>query len=104
MSCVLLTFGLVALRWWFLASTSARDRLRPVRCRYPEIGGGYLVRLWLRNDRSVLLGALSGLLLCLYGVLPTMQPAGFDSRRVYAAWWRVRRMARGCAVQARDEA
>jgi small multidrug resistance family-3 protein len=27
-----------------------------------EIAGGYLVWLWLRNDRSVWLGALGGLL------------------------------------------
>jgi small multidrug resistance family-3 protein len=51
-----------------------------------EIGGGYLVWLWLRNDRSAWLGALGGLLLFLYGVLPTMQPAGFDFGRVYAAY------------------
>lgn len=51
-----------------------------------EIGGGYLVWLWLRNDRSVWLGALGGLLLFLYGVLPTLQPAGFDFGRVYAAY------------------
>jgi small multidrug resistance family-3 protein len=51
-----------------------------------EIGGGYLVWLWLRNDRNVWLGALGGLLLFLYGVLPTMQPAGIDFGRVYAAY------------------
>lgn len=51
-----------------------------------EIGGGYLVWLWLRNGRSVWLGALGGLLLFLYGVLPTMQPAEFDFGRVYAAY------------------
>jgi small multidrug resistance family-3 protein len=28
-----------------------------------EIGGGYLVWLWLREGRAVLLGALGGLLL-----------------------------------------
>lgn len=51
-----------------------------------EIGGGYLVWLWLRNDRSAWLGALGGLLLFLYGVLPTLQPAGIDFGRVYAAY------------------
>ena len=40
-----------------------------------EIGGGYLVWLWLRNGRGVWLGALGGLILFLYGVLPTLQPA-----------------------------
>jgi small multidrug resistance family-3 protein len=49
-----------------------------------EIGGGYLVWLWLRNGRGVLLGALGGLVLFLYGVVPTFQPAHFG--RVYAAY------------------
>lgn len=48
-----------------------------------EIGGGYLVWLWLREGRAVVLGALGGLLLFLYGVVPTLQPAHFG--RVYAA-------------------
>jgi len=49
-----------------------------------EIGGGYLVWLWLRNGRGVALGALGGLVLFLYGVVPTLQPAHFG--RVYAAY------------------
>ena len=49
-----------------------------------EIGGGYLVWLWLREGRGVLLGALGGLVLFVYGVLPTFQPAHFG--RVYAAY------------------
>jgi hypothetical protein len=40
-----------------------------------EIGGGYLVRLWLREGRAVWLGAVGGLILFLYDVLPTLQPA-----------------------------
>jgi len=51
-----------------------------------EIGGGYLVWLWLRDGRGAALGALGGLVLFLYGVLPTLQPAGFDFGRVYAAY------------------
>lgn len=51
-----------------------------------EIGGGYLVWLWLRNGRSAAFGALGGLILFTYGVLPTLQPAGFDFGRVYAAY------------------
>lgn len=49
-----------------------------------EIGGGYLVWLWLREQRGFILGALGGLLLFLYGVVPTLQPAHFG--RVYAAY------------------
>ena len=49
-----------------------------------EIGGGYLVWLWLREGRSVVLGAIGGLLLFLYGVVPTFQPQHFG--RVYAAY------------------
>ena len=49
-----------------------------------EIGGGYLVWLWLREGRAIVLGVLGGLLLFLYGVVPTMQPAHFG--RVYAAY------------------
>lgn len=49
-----------------------------------EIGGGYLVWLWLRESRGWWLGALGGMLLFLYGVVPTLQPAHFG--RVYAAY------------------
>ncbi len=50
-----------------------------------EIGGGYLVWLWLREDRSGLLGLLGGLTLVLYGVIPTFQ-AFPRFGRVYAAY------------------
>ena len=49
-----------------------------------EIGGGYLVWLWLREGRSALLGVLGGAILFVYGVVPTLQPATFG--RVYAAY------------------
>jgi len=49
-----------------------------------EIGGGYLVWLWLRNGRGFALGALGGAVLFLYGIIPTLQPAHFG--RVYAAY------------------
>ena len=49
-----------------------------------EIGGGYLVWLWLRDRRGFALGVLGGLLLFLYGVVPTFQPTHFG--RVYAAY------------------
>jgi len=49
-----------------------------------EIAGGYLVWVWLRDNRSVALGIAGGFLLFAYGVLPTFQPAHFG--RVYAAY------------------
>lgn len=49
-----------------------------------EIGGGYLVWQWLRNGRGILWGVLGGIVLFLYGVIPTLQPSHFS--RVYAAY------------------
>jgi len=49
-----------------------------------EIGGGYLVWLWLREDFSWMLGAVGGFVLFLYGIVPTFQKARFH--RVYAAY------------------
>ena len=49
-----------------------------------EIGGGYLVWQWLRNGRGFWMGAVGGVVLFLYGVVPTFQPAHFG--RVYAAY------------------
>jgi small multidrug resistance family-3 protein len=49
-----------------------------------EIGGGFLVWLWLREGRSRWLAVAGALVLVLYGVIPTLQPANFG--RVYAAY------------------
>ena len=49
-----------------------------------EIGGGYLVWLWLREHRSAWLAAVGSIVLFAYGVIPTLQPANFG--RVYAAY------------------
>ena len=49
-----------------------------------EIGGGYLVWLWLRQGKSGWLAVLGAVVLVLYGVIPTLQPAHFG--RVYAAY------------------
>ena len=49
-----------------------------------ELGGGYLVWLWLKEDKSFLLG-LGGLIaLGLYGIVATWQAQDFG--RVYAAY------------------
>jgi len=49
-----------------------------------EIGGGYLVWLWIREEKSIWYAVTGGMLLFLYGVVPTFQPANFG--RVYAAY------------------
>ena len=49
-----------------------------------EIGGGYLIWLWLREDMNWILGVIGGFLLFLYGVVPTFQLAHFH--RIYAAY------------------
>ncbi|WP_326511725.1 YnfA family protein [Clostridium intestinale] len=51
-----------------------------------EIGGGYLVWLWLREGRSFLYGAAGAIVLILYGVIPTLQPPNSNFGRVYATY------------------
>jgi drug/metabolite transporter superfamily protein YnfA len=38
-----------------------------------EIGGGYLVWQWLKEDKPVWYGILGGIILALYGVVATLQ-------------------------------
>ncbi|HAF35234.1 MULTISPECIES: YnfA family protein [Sphingobacterium] len=49
-----------------------------------EIGGGYLVWLWLKEDKSIWFGILGAVLLALYGVVATLQIANFA--RTYATY------------------
>ncbi len=49
-----------------------------------EIGGGYLMWLWLRDGRGSWFAILGAAILVLYGIIPTFQPANFG--RVYAAY------------------
>ena len=49
-----------------------------------EIGGGYLVWLWLKDNKPWWYGVLGGIILALYGVVATLQTASFG--RVYAAY------------------
>ena len=50
-----------------------------------EIGGGYLVWLWLREKKSILIGIAGAIVLVLYGVIPTFQVYP-QFGRVYAAY------------------
>jgi small multidrug resistance family-3 protein len=49
-----------------------------------EIGGGYLVWLWLREKRNKSLALVGGAILFIYGIIPTLQPSNFG--RVYASY------------------
>ncbi|PEQ88204.1 hypothetical protein CN481_20045 [Bacillus sp. AFS006103] len=50
-----------------------------------EIGGGYLIWLWLREGKPIYWGIFGGITLALYGVIATFQ--SFPSfGRVYAAY------------------
>jgi small multidrug resistance family-3 protein len=49
-----------------------------------EIGGGYLVWLWLRENKTFWFGVVGAIVLIFYGIVPTFQPANFG--RVYAAY------------------
>lgn len=49
-----------------------------------EIGGGYLIWIWLRGGKSIAYAFFGAFVLILYGIVPTFQPAHFG--RVYAAY------------------
>lgn len=49
-----------------------------------EIGGGYLVWLWLKEDKSWWYGLLGGIILAAYGIVATFQTENFA--RVYATY------------------
>lgn len=50
-----------------------------------EIGGGYLVWLWLRESKSLWFGIIGGIILVFYGIIPTLQPFP-NFGRIYAAY------------------
>ncbi|MFE4349937.1 YnfA family protein [Peribacillus butanolivorans] len=50
-----------------------------------EIGGGYLIWLWLRDGKSIYLGFIGGIVLVLYGIIATFQTFPTFGR-VYAAY------------------
>jgi small multidrug resistance family-3 protein len=50
-----------------------------------EIGGGYLIWLWLRESKPFWYGILGGVILVIYGIIPTLQKFP-NFGRVYAAY------------------
>lgn len=51
-----------------------------------EIGGGYLLWLWLRDGKSIWYGLAGAISLIIYGAVPTLQPSSASFGRVYAAY------------------
>ncbi|AGX44319.1 YnfA family protein [Clostridium saccharobutylicum] len=51
-----------------------------------EIGGGYLIWIWLRDGKSFLYGIVGAIVLILYGIIPTFQPANSNFGKVYAPY------------------
>jgi small multidrug resistance family-3 protein len=49
-----------------------------------EIGGGYFIWLWLREGGPLTFAFLGAIVLFLYGIVPTFQPADFH--RIYATY------------------
>lgn len=49
-----------------------------------EIGGGYLIWLWLKESKPLYLGIIGAVILIAYGIVATWQTANFG--RVYATY------------------
>ena len=49
-----------------------------------EIGGGYLVWIWIKQKKRIIFGIVGGIVLFTYGIIPTLQLEDFG--RVYAAY------------------
>jgi small multidrug resistance family-3 protein len=49
-----------------------------------EISGGYMIWLWLKEEKPIWYGVLGGFSLAIYGIVATFQPNNFA--RTYAAY------------------
>ena len=65
--------------------TILRSLLLFVVAGLAEIGGGYLVWQWLRVGKAAWIGVIGGVVLIIYGVIPTLQTESAFGR-VYAAY------------------
>ncbi len=65
--------------------TISRSLLLFLLAGLAEIGGGYLVWQWLRESKALWVGIVGGVVLVLYGVIPTLQTEPAFGR-VYAAY------------------
>jgi small multidrug resistance family-3 protein len=43
-----------------------------------EIGGGYMVWLWWREKKTIALGVLGGIILFVYGIIPTLHQPNLE--------------------------
>ena len=48
-----------------------------------EIGGGYSVWQWIREKKGILIGLIGGVILFLYGIIPTLQPLWKNICRIW---------------------
>lgn len=51
-----------------------------------EIGGGYMIWLWLRDGKTWWYGVFGAVILIFYGIIPTLQPESANFGKVYAAY------------------
>lgn len=66
------------------ASAVARSILLFLIAGVCEIGGGWLVWKWLRDQKPGWWGLLGGLVLMIYGIIPTLQTSHFG--RIYGVY------------------
>ncbi len=49
-----------------------------------EIGGGYLIWQWLKEEKSIFLGIIGAIIMVVYGIIATFQTSNFG--KVYAVY------------------
>ena len=68
----------------YTVATVARSLVLFLIAGLCEIGGGWMIWKWLRDHRPGWWGLIGAVVLIVYGVVPTFQPAHFG--RVYAVY------------------